>query len=201
MKGVLKMIYGYARVSTEGQCLDRQIDQLKEVGVAEENIFKEKMTGTKSERPKFKALINVLSEGDTLYIESLNRLGRSSSDLIALMQKLSDMGVTLISLKEQLDFSSASGKMIAQFLAILAEFERNCIVERVKEGLAAAKLRGRTGGRPPVNPRIVEKALSLYDKHSLNVAEICRACGISRPTLYKALHQREDKEELERINK
>lgn len=82
------------------------------------------------------------NKGDTVYIESLNRLGRSSADLITLMQTFTDMGVTLISLKEQLDFSSAAGKMIAQFLAILAEFERNCIVERVKEGLSAARSRG-----------------------------------------------------------
>ena len=194
------MIYGYARVSTEEQCLDRQIDQLKKVGIEEDYIYKEKMSGTKSNRPKLKALLNVLEQGDTVYIESLNRLGRSSADLITLMQTFSDMGVTLISLKEQLDFSSAAGKMIAQFLAILAEFERNCIVERVKEGLSAARARGRIGGRPATPEKILDKALKMYDLHNLTVSEICRACGISRPTLYKALRQREEKQELESID-
>lgn len=194
------MIYGYARVSTEEQCLDRQIDQLKKVGIEEEYIYKEKMSGTKSNRPKLKALLNVLEQGDTVYIESLNRLGRSSADLITLMQTFANMGVSLISLKEQLDFSSAAGKMMAQFLAILAEFERNCIVERVNEGLAAARARGRIGGRPATPEKTLDKALKMYDMHNLTVSEICRACGISRPTLYKALRERENKKELEEMD-
>ena len=201
MKGVFKMLYGYARVSTEDQCLDRQIDALKAAGVKEELIYREKISGTKSSRPKLNALLDVVEKDDIIVIEALNRLGRSSSDLITLMKTLHEKGVILKSLKENLDFSTVQGQFIANFLALMAQFEHDVIVSRISEGLAAAKLRGRTSGRPPVNPRIVEKALSLYDKHSLNVVEICRACGISRPTLYKALHQREDKEELERINK
>ena len=194
------IVYGYARVSTTGQCLDRQFDALIQAGVDKDLIYTEKMSGTKSNRPKLKALLNILELGDTVYIESLNRLGRSSADLITLMQTFSDMGVTLISLKEQLDFSSAAGKMIAQFLAILAEFERNCIVERVKEGLSAARARGRIGGRPATPEKILDKALKMYDLHNLTVSEICRACGISRTTLYKALRQREEKQELESID-
>lgn len=190
------IVYGYARVSTTGQCLDRQLDALTQAGVDKDLIYTEKMSGTKSNRPKLKALLNILERGDTVYIESLNRLGRSSADLITLMQTFSDMGVTLISLKEQLDFSSAAGKMIAQFLAILAEFERNCIVERVKEGLSAARARGRVGGRPATPEKILDKALKMYDLHNLTVSEICRACGISRPTLYKALRERENKKDL-----
>ena len=180
--------------------MDRQFDALIQAGVDKDLIYTEKMSGTKSNRPKLKALLNILELGDTVYIESLNRLGRSSADLITLMQTFSDMGVTLISLKEQLDFSSAAGKMIAQFLAILAEFERNCIVERVKEGLSAARARGRIGGRPATPEKILDKALKMYDLHNLTVSEICRACGISRPTLYKALRQREEKQELESID-
>lgn len=194
------MIYGYARVSTEGQCLDRQIDQLTSAGVDKENIYTEKMSGTKSNRPKLKALLEVVESGDIVYIESLNRLGRSSADLISIMQTLADEGVTLISLKENLDFSSAAGKMIAQFLAILAEFERNCIVERVKEGVAAARARGRIGGRPATPQKTLDKALQMYDMHNLTVTEICRACGISRPTLYKALREREDERKIEQLD-
>ena len=194
------MIYGYARVSTEGQCLDRQIDQLTSAGVDKENIYTEKMSGTKSNRPKLKALLEVVESGDIVYIESLNRLGRSSADLISIMQTLADEGVTLISLKENLDFSSAAGKMIAQFLAILAEFERNCIVERVKEGVAAARVRGRIGGRPATPQKTLDKALQMYDMHNLTVTEICRACGISRPTLYKALREREDERKIEQLD-
>lgn len=194
------MIWGYARVSTTGQCLDRQLDALVAAGVDKDNIYTEKMSGTKSNRPRLKALKENVVSGDVVYIESLSRLSRSSADLLSLMQEFNAKGVTLISLKEKLDFSSAAGKMISQFLCVLSEFERETISERVREGVQSARERGRFGGRPPVNPRIIEKALALYEKRSLNVTEICRACGISRPTLYKALHQREDKEELEKID-
>ena len=194
------MIYGYARVSTEEQCLDRQIDQLVKVGVKEENIYREKMTGTKSKRPKLQAMIDILEEGDTVYIESLSRLGRNSADLLNLLQTFSDRKVALISLKESLDLSSATGKMMAQLLSILSEFERNCLGERVREGLAAARARGRVGGRPATPQKTIDKALQMYNQHNLTVTEICRACGISRPTLYKALRQREEKQELESID-
>lgn len=194
------MIYGYARVSTEEQCLDRQIDQLVKVGVKEENIYREKMTGTKSKRPKLQAMIDIMEEGDTVYIESLSRLGRNSADLLNLLQTFSDRKVALISLKESLDLSSATGKMMAQLLSILSEFERNCLVERVREGLAAARARGRVGGRPATPQKTIDKALQMYDLHNLTVSEICRVCMISRPTLYKALRQRAEKQELEKID-
>lgn len=193
-------IYGYARVSTEGQCLDRQIDALKAAGVKEENIYCEKMTGTKSSRPKLNALLDVVEKNDVIIIEALNRLGRSSSDLINLMKSLNEKGVILKSLKESLDFSTVQGQFIANFLALMAEFEREVIHSRVVEGVAAARARGRIGGRPATPEKILDKALKMYDLHNLTVSEICRACGISRPTLYKALRQREEKQELESID-
>ncbi len=112
------------------------------------------------------------------------------------MQLFSDEEVTLISLKEQLDFSSTSGRLISNFLALLTQFEHDVLTDRVREGIASARSRGRIGGRPAVNPKIITKAVDMYDKHNLTVAEICRACEISRPTLYKALRQREEKEQL-----
>lgn len=193
-------IYGYARVSTEGQCLDRQIDALKAAGVKEENIYCEKMTGTKSSRPKLNALLDVVEKNDVIIIEALNRLGRSSSDLINLMKSLNEKGVILKSLKESLDFSTVQGQFIANFLALMAEFEREVIHSRVVEGVAAARARGRVGGRPKTPDKIIDKALKMYDLHNLTVSEICRACGISRPTLYKALRERENKKELEEID-
>lgn len=196
MKGVFKMLYGYARVSTTGQCLDRQIDALTAAGIKEENIYREKMSGTKSNRPKLNALLETVEKGDTVVIESLNRLGRSSSDLINLMQTFADKGVVLKSLKEQLDFSTPQGKLMTHLFALMAEFERAVIVDRVRAGVQSAKERGRVGGRPPVNQKVLDKALAMYDLHNLTVSEICRACGISRPTLYKALRRKEDREEM-----
>lgn len=194
------IVYGYARVSTTGQCLDRQIDALVAAGVDKNNIYTEKMSGTKSNRPKLKTLLEVVETGDTVYIESLSRLGRSSADLITLMQTFHNEGVTLISLKEKLDFGSAAGKMIAHFLCVLSEFERETISERVREGVKSARERGRFGGRPATPQKTIDKALQMYDRHTLTVSEICRACGISRPTLYKALRQRQAKAELENID-
>lgn len=193
-------IYGYARVSTEGQCLDRQIDALKAAGVKEENIYCEKMTGTKSSRPKLNALLDVVEKNDVIIIEALNRLGRSSSDLINLMKSLNEKGVILKSLKESLDFSTVQGQFIANFLALMAEFEREVIHSRVVEGVAAARARGRIGGRPATPEKILDKALKMYDLHNLTVSEICRACGISRPTLYKALRERENKNDLDEMD-
>ena len=193
-------IYGYARVSTEGQCLYRQIDALKAAGVKEENIYCEKMTGTKSSRPKLNALLDVVEKNDVIIIEALNRLGRSSSDLINLMKSLNEKGVILKSLKESLDFSTVQGQFIANFLALMAEFEREVIHSRVVEGVAAARARGRIGGRPATPEKILDKALKMYDLHNLTVSEICRACGISRPTLYKALHERENKKDLDEMD-
>ena len=194
------IVYGYARVSTTGQCLDRQLDALTQAGVDKDLIYCEKMSGTKSNHPKLKALLETVEEGDTVYIESLSRLGRSSADLITLMQTFHNEGVTLISLKEKLDFGSAAGKMIAQFLCVLSEFERETISERVKEGVKSARERGRFGGRPATPEKTLDKALKMYDLHNLTVSEICRACGISRPTLYKALRERENKIELEEMD-
>lgn len=194
------IVYGYARVSTTGQCLDRQLDALIQAGVDKDLIYTEKMSGTKSNRPKLKALLETVEEGDTVYIESLSRLGRSSADLITLMQTFHNEGVTLISLKEKLDFSSAAGKMIAQFLCVLSEFERETISERVKEGVKSARERGRFGGRPATPQKTIDKALQMYDLHNLTVSKICRVCMISRPTLYKAIRAREDIKKLENLD-
>lgn len=99
-----------------------------------------------------------------------------------------------------LDFSTVQGQFIANFLALMAEFEREVIHSRVVEGVAAARARGRIGGRPKTPDKVIDKALHMYDMRNLTVTEICRACGISRPTLYKAIKQREEKQELESID-
>lgn len=195
------MLFGYARVSTENQSLDRQTDALTAVGIKEENIYKEKMSGAKSNRPRLNALIETVEKGDVVVVESLSRLGRSAQDLLTIMQTLSDKGVVLKSLKEQLDFGSPQGKLMTHLFALISEFERDVIRNRVIEGVAAARARGRVGGRPATPQKTIDKALQMYDRHNLTVSEICRACGISRPTLYKAIRTRSEKQELELLNK
>ena len=147
-------IIGYARVSTEGQNLDRQIDALTQYGA--EIIFQEKMTGTKKNRPELNKLLERVTENDIVIIESLSRLGRSTKDLIEITELLQKKGVHLVSLKEQLDTNTSTGKLMFVLMSALAQFERDCIAERTREGLNAAKARGRTGGRPKKNTNAVK---------------------------------------------
>lgn len=189
------MKYGYGRVSTDRQCLDRQTDLFTKHGISERYVFMEKMTGTKSNRPQLERLKDELREGDTLYIESLSRLGRSTKDLLDLIKFFQDKGVTLISAKENIDTSTAMGTFITHFMCALSEFERNLTVERTQEGLKAARARGRKGGRPKVNQKDLETAISLHNSKKHSIAEICKRCGISQGTLYNAINERKAKTE------
>lgn len=189
------MIFGYARVSTDAQSLDRQIDALNKYSVDE--LLTEKMTGTKRSRPELDRLIDKMREGDTVVIESLSRLGRSTKDLLALVELFNERGVVLVSLKENIDISTPTGKLLVTVLSALCQFERDLTVQRTNEGLTAARARGRKGGRPPKDKKAIEKALKLYDAHAMSVAEICEVCGISQGTLYKAKNERENEKEIE----
>ena len=152
--------FGYARVSTEQQNLARQLDMLSQYGV--DYIFNEKMTGTKRDRPELNKLLDRMMEGDTVVIESLSRLGRSTKDLIELVELFRERGVHLVSLKEQIDTSTPAGKLLFTLLSAVAQFERDVIAERTKEGLDAARARGHIGGRPRINAQKVKQAVKLY---------------------------------------
>lgn len=125
-------IFGYARVSTEAQNLDRQLDALRKYGV--DMIFNEKMTGTKKDRPELAKLIDRMTEGDTVVIESLSRLGRSTKDLIELTELFQDKGVHLVSMKENIDTSTPTGKLLFTLMSAIAQFERDTIADRTQEG-------------------------------------------------------------------
>ena len=189
------MKFGYARVSTDAQSLDRQIDALNKYGVDE--LLTEKMTGTKRSRPELDRLIDKMREGDTVVIESLSRLGRSTKDLLALVELFNERGVVLVSLKENIDISTPTGKLLVTVLSALCQFERDLTVQRTNEGLTAARARGRKGGRPPADKKAIEKALKLYDAQAMSISEICEVCGISQGTLYKAKNERENEKENE----
>jgi DNA invertase Pin-like site-specific DNA recombinase len=184
------MLIGYARVSTEDQNLDRQIDQLKAAGV--KKIYCEKMTGTNRNRPKLRDMLDNVREGDTIIITDLTRISRSLKDLLVITEEIKDKGVHLKSLKETIDTTSAQGKFFFHITAAFSQFERDLIAERTKEGLASARSRGKLGGRrSKLTDRDKATVKKLYDAKELTVAEICRTYGISRPTLYKAV--KEDK--------
>jgi len=184
------MKYGYGRVSTQEQALARQEDLFDRVGIDKRYRFMEKMTGTKANRPQLDRLKDEVREGDTVYIESLSRLGRSTKDLLTLIDYFQSNNVTLVSDKENIDTSTPAGKMLTTIMCALAEFERDLIVERTKEGLEAARVRGRKGGRKPKNEKDIKIALSMYDSQEFSVAEICKRCDLSQGTLYKAINIR-----------
>lgn len=177
------MRIGYARVSTEQQVLARQLDQLQAYGC--DVIYQEKMTGTKKDRPELAKVIVQARAGDQVVIESLSRLGRSAKDLLELLGQFEKSGVSVVSLKESIDTSTSVGRLLVTVLAALAQFERDLTVERTKEGLKAARARGRKGGRPPADPKKIQKAIRLYKSSQLSVSDICEQCGISSASLYR----------------
>ncbi|MBA2853474.1 DNA invertase Pin-like site-specific DNA recombinase [Methanococcus maripaludis] len=183
------MIIGYARVSTKDQKLDRQIDELKSFGC--EKIFLEKISGTKKIRPEFDKMLEMLRKNDLVVVSELTRLSRSTKDLIDIMNRFEQIGVSVKSLKEVwLDTSTAHGKLLFTIFAGLAEFERDLISERVKSGLNAARSRGKLGGRPTVRDEKINLALKMYDSKEYSINEILKATGISKSTLYNYLEKR-----------
>lgn len=176
-------IFGYARVSTEAQNLDRQIDALRKYGV--DVIYNEKMTGTKKDRPELTKLLERITKGDTVVIESLSRLGRSTKDLIELTELFKGKGVRLVSLKESIDTDSSTGKLLFTLMSAIAQFERDTIADRTREGLRSARARGRTGGRPKANSDSIKKAVKLYNTRQYSVKEIEELTGVKKSTLYR----------------
>lgn len=182
-------IFGYARVSTESQNLSRQLDALQKYGV--DIIYNEKMTGTKRDRPELSKLLDRMTEGDTVVIESLSRLGRSTKDLIELTELFQSKGVHLVSLKESIDTSTSTGRLLFTLMSAIAQFERDVIADRTREGLRSARARGRTGGRPKTNPDAVRKATKLYRTQQYSIKEIEELTGVKKSTLYRNLSETE----------
>ena len=181
------MLVGYARVSTAEQTLALQEDALRAAGC--DTIFTDTISGAKAERPGLSAALAYLRPGDALAVWRLDRLGRSLPALIATLAGLEERGIGFRSLTEQLDTTTSGGKLIFHVFGALAEFERDLIRERTRAGLAAARARGRQGGRPKklATPTRVALAQALYDDRSHSVAEICQTRGIARATLYRAV--------------
>ena len=179
------MIYGYARVSTADQNLDRQTDALKNYKV--DKIFCEKISGTKKNRPELDKLLLEISSGDTRVIESLSRLGRSVKNLAELMEFFNENNVRLVSLKETIDTTSSTGRLLFTIISSLSQFERDVLAERTSEGLKAARARGRFGGRPKTENEKLNKAIALYKTKAYTITEITELTGVSKSTLYRSV--------------
>ncbi|MDL0433929.1 recombinase family protein [Marinobacter sp. TBZ242] len=182
------MIIGYARVSTQDQNPQLQRDALEEAGC--EQVFEERVTGTKRERPELQACLRTLRSGDTLVVWKLDRLARSLKDLVELIHELNERGVGFRSLTEAIDTTSAGGKLVFHIFGALAEFEHSLIRERTLAGLAAARARGRKGGRRPVmSAADVRKAAALLADPEITKAEVAKHFGVSRVTLNASLER------------
>ena len=186
------MKIGYARVSTQDQNLEMQLDALQNIGC--EKIFQEKASGIKSDRPQLAAMQLILREGDVIYIYKLDRLGRSLKHLLEMTSDFEKRGIGMVSINDSIDTTTAQGRLIFNIFASLAEFERDLIRERTKSGLEAARARGRKGGRSRGLSKEAEKkamlAQTLYNERKLGVNEIAADLEISKMTLYKYLRHR-----------
>jgi DNA invertase Pin-like site-specific DNA recombinase len=178
------MRIGYARVSTSDQRLNLQKDALQAAGCGQ--LFTDVVSGVRTERPGLNTALQTCRPGDILVVWKLDRLGRSLPDLVRTIGNLADRGIGFQSLQEQIDTTTAGGKLIFHIFASLAEFERDLIRERTRAGLVAARARGRVGGRPKgLDQKKQKAALALKKNGAYSVREICEIVGISRNTYYK----------------
>ncbi|WP_297921660.1 recombinase family protein [uncultured Agitococcus sp.] len=181
---------GYARVSTDEQLLDLQLDALKKYGC--EKIYQEHISGGRGrkERPQLADCLSNIRSGDTLVVWRLDRLGRSLKDLIEIVGELDRLGVGLVSLRENIDTTSATGRLIFHVFASLAQFERELIQERTKAGVEAARARGRKGGRPQkLNDREKAMVRTLMADPKNSVQDIAKQFGVSRSMLYRVVRE------------
>ena len=180
------MIIGYARVSTQDQNPQRQLDALSSAGC--EQVFQEKATGKSRERPELTTCLRTLRKGDTLVVWKLDRLARSLKDLVEVIHDLEQRQVGFRSLTESIDTTSSGGKLVFHLFGALAEFEHSLIRERTLAGLAAARARGRKGGRKPIMSKAdIRKAAAMLSDPAITKTEVAKHFGVSRVTLNAAL--------------
>lgn len=180
--------YGYARVSTREQNPESQFDILTRAGVEPGNVVIEKISGKLASRPKLDELLEKLQPGDQVSVTRLRRIGRNHQHLLDLAKWFEDHEVDFEVLEQGIDTSTPIGRMFFRFMAAMAEFDREAIVEGTLEGLAAARARGRVGGRPPaLTQRQIDQAQLMYDSGEHTVDEIAETFRVARSTMYKQL--------------
>ena len=191
------MKLGYIRVSRDKQATILQEDAMQREQC--DRVFTDKMTGKRFDRPQFLKMLDIARPGDSIIVWKLDRLGRSLKELIETVTTLAERGIELRSLKENIDTSTPTGKLMFHIIAALAEFERDIISERTQAGLEAARARGRKGGRPTalskLRPEQIERARKLYAARQNTVEEIMKLTGFkSRSTFYKYVVERKASE-------
>lgn len=186
---------GYARVSSSDQKLDSQFDALKQSGC--HKVFSDRVSGIKADRPGWEQLMAYVRPGDTVIVTELSRMSRSLMHLLEVVQTFEHQGIELVSLRENIDTSTASGRGFLAMMGVISQMERELKAERTAAGRAAAKARGRTGGRPRTDPNKLEEARILYLNSNKTAAEVCRSVGIGRRTLFSYLAQMQCRESVQ----
>lgn len=187
-------IVGYARVSTEEQSLDRQLDALAAAGVDKRNIYAEKTTGTRADRPQLNKMIDELEQGDIVIISDLTRISRSTKDLLDIVERIVAKGASVKSLKDTwLDTTTDNpyNTFLLTVMAGMSQLERDLISQRTKEGLRAAKARGRNGGRPSKRNEKGDAVMALYQS-GMRISDIARTIGLSRSTVNRIVRENAD---------
>lgn len=183
------MLVAYARVSTDEQNLDRQIDALVKFGLDKRNIYMEKITGTKREREQLNKMITELQDGDTVIITDLTRISRSTKDLLDIVEQIKSKGASIKSIKDTwLDTTTDNpyNDFLLTVMSGLSQLERDLISQKTKEGLASAKARGRNGGRPSKQNEKGETVRILYN-NGMKITDIVRETGLSRSTVNRII--------------
>ena len=184
------MKVAYIRVSTEEQHEARQMEAMKGFGI--DKYFIEKKSGKNADRPQLQAMLEFVREGDTVYIHSLDRLARSTQDLLNIVEQLQAKGVELHSDKEAIDSNTPTGKLMLTMIAAINQFERENLLERQREGIAIAKEQGKYKGRKQLKPEAWAEAYAKYKAREIkSVSELAKVLAISRPTVYKLIEQEE----------
>lgn len=188
------MIYGYARVSSADQNLDRQLKSLGDAGVDAARIFSDKCSGKNLKRPSFQRLDKTVKEGDVVVVASMDRLARSLNDLLEKVNDFGNRGVTIKFLKENIEITSGNispiSRLLLGIMGAVAEFERNLIRERQAEGIALAKQRGVYAGRKPVEPEKIAEVTRLIEEGVPKIVA-CRRVGIGRTTYYTHMERKD----------
>ena len=178
------MKVAYIRVSTEEQNTARQEEAMRALGV--ERVYIEKISGKNTDRPQLKAMLDFIREGDTVIVESYSRLARSTADLLNIIGELDNKGVSFVSLKENIDTTTPQGKLMMTIFAGISQFERECILQRQKEGIAIAKAEGKYKGRTPAPiPENWHEVYELWKNGEITAVEAQKRMGLKPNTFYR----------------
>lgn len=189
-KGAGAVNIAYVRVSTAGQNEQRQVEALEKYNI--EKWFIEKASGKDTKRPQLQAMLDFVREGDTIYIHDFSRLARNTKDLLGIVEKLGEKKVDLVSNRENIDSSTPTGKLMLTMVGAIAEFERENLLERQREGIAIAKAEGkyRGGQVKRINEGLFNAEYERYMGREISKAQMAKNLSISRPTLNKLLKEK-----------